>query len=316
MRILIAEDDKTSRTILTEILKKWDYEPIAVADGRSAWEIMQKPDAPPLSLLDWEMPGMNGLDVCRSIRENNLPNPPYLIILTDRGDKADIVAGLESGANDYISKPYDNSELQARINVGRRMVNLQTDLLHAKNALAHEAMHDPLTGALNRRAILDSLSKELKRAERKQSTLSIGLCDIDHFKQINDKYGHQVGDAVLCSFVEVIQNNLRGYTLVGRYGGEEFLVVTPDSTGSDREGIYERLRYQVDKHRITTKSGEVSVTVSIGVAGTNNGKTADTLLATADAALYQAKEAGRNRVVYAGSMHRQPIMFENKETII
>lgn len=313
MRILIAEDDKTSRTILTEILKKWGYEPIAVADGRSAWEIMQKPDAPPLSLLDWEMPGMNGLDVCRSIRENNPPNPPYLIILTNRGNKADIVAGLESGANDYISKPYDNSELQARINVGRRMVNLQTDLLHAKNALAHEAMHDPLTGALNRRAILESLSKELKRAERKQSTLSIGLCDIDHFKQINDTYGHQVGDAVLCSFVEVIQNNLRGYTLVGRYGGEEFLVVTPDSTGSDIEGIYERLRYQIDKQRITTNSGEVGVTVSIGVAGTNNGKTTDTLLATADAALYQAKEAGRNRVVYAGSMHGQAIMFEKRK---
>ena len=301
MRLLIAEDDMTSRAVLTAILKKWGYDPVAVEDGSSAWDIMQKPDAPPLALLDWEMPGMNGLEVCRNIRDNNLPSPPYLIILTSRNEKADIVAGLDAGANDYISKPYDNSELQARINVGRRMVDLQTELLDAKNALAHEAMHDFLTGALNRRAILESLSKELKRAARRQSALSIGLCDIDHFKQVNDTYGHQIGDAVLCGFVEAIQKSLRGYDLVGRYGGEEFLVVAPDSTGLKQEGVYERLRYQIDQLKVATRFGDVNVTVSIGVAGTDDGQTVDHLLAAADAALYRAKKAGRNRVVYTAA---------------
>jgi two-component system, cell cycle response regulator len=300
MRLLIAEDDMTSRAVLTAIVKKWGYDPIAVEDGSSAWDIMQKPDAPPLALLDWEMPGMNGLEVCRNIRNSNPPSPPY-IILTSRGGKADIVAGLDAGANDYISKPYDNSELQARINVGRRMVDLQTELLDAKNALAHEAMHDPLTGALNRRAILEILSKELKRAARRQSALSIGLCDIDNFKQVNDTYGHQAGDVVLCGVVEAIQKRLRGDDLVGRYGGEEFLVVAPDSTGLKQEDVYERLRYQIDQLKVATRFGDVNVTVSIGVAGTDDGNTVDHLLAAADAALYRAKKAGRNRVVYAAA---------------
>jgi two-component system, cell cycle response regulator len=306
MRILIAEDDMTSRLMLQAVLSKWGYETVVVEDGKSAWAIMQQNDAPSLALLDWEMPEMDGLAVCRRIRENNPPNPPYLIILTSRGDKADIVAGLNSGANDYISKPYDNSELQARINVGQRMVDLQTELLDAKNALAYEAMHDPLTGALNRKAIIECLAKELTRTMRRGSTLSIGLCAIDHFKLVNDTYGHQAGDAVLCSFVNTIQNCLRGYDLVGRYGGEEFLIVAPDSTGSSRDGLYERLRKQIDRLQTTTKPGVVRVTVSIGVAGTGHSTTVDALLEEADAALYRAKEAGRNRVEYAATGGQYP----------
>lgn len=291
----------TSRAVLTAIVKKWRYEPVPVGDGGSAWAVMQKPDAPSVALLDWEMPGMNGLEVCRNIRNNNQANPPYLIILTARNEKEDIVAGLDAGANDYISKPYDNSELRARINVGRRMVDLQTELLDARNALAYEAMHDPLTGALNRRAILESLSKELGRAARRQSSLSIGLCDIDHFKKVNDTYGHQVGDAVLCGFVETIRKSLRGYDLVGRYGGEEFLLVAPDAAGSAVDDIYERLRFQIEQLKVATRFGDVNVTVSIGVAEIENGNTVDTLIAEADAALYRAKKAGRNRVVYTAA---------------
>jgi len=301
MRLLIAEDETTSRAMLRAVLSKWGYEPIAVEDGRSAWEIMNKPDAPSVALLDWEMPKMSGLEVCRRIRENNQPNPPYLIILTARSDKADIVTGLNAGANDYISKPYDNSELQARINVGRRMVELQTELLDAKNALTYEAMHDALTGALNRRAIIECLVKELKRAVRRKSTLSIGLCDIDHFKQVNDMHGHQAGDLVLSRFVQTIKNSLRGYDLLGRYGGEEFLVVAPDSTGSIQDSLYERLRANIERLQIETKAGKVSVTVSIGVARATTDMNEDALLEVADAALYRAKALGRNRVEYATS---------------
>jgi two-component system cell cycle response regulator len=302
MKILIAEDDVTSRTILTSILRKWGFDPVVTEDGDKAWRIMQKTDAPNLAILDWDMPILDGLGVCRRIRERHISNPPYLIILTAKGEKADIVKGLNSGANDYISKPYDNDELRARVGVGRRMVELQTELLEAKDALAHEAMHDPLTSALNRRAILEFLGKELKRAGRQKSRLSVGLCDIDHFKKVNDTYGHQVGDAVLCTFVKTVQRNLRGYDLVGRYGGEEFLVVAPGSSGTNEEGLYERLRAQVADIRTVTQSGEVGITVSIGVATAASDANADTLVAAADAALYRAKEEGRNLVVYSAAV--------------
>jgi len=300
MKILVAEDDVTSRTILTAILKKWGFEPVSAVDGGEAWQIMQAHDAPILAVLDWDMPVMSGPEVCRRIRRAEQSLPPYLIILTAKGEKTDIVAGLNSGANDYISKPYDNEELQARLHVGKRMVELQTELLETRDALAHEATHDALTGALNRRAILDRLEMELKRVRRKKSRLSIGMCDIDFFKKVNDTYGHQVGDDVLCGFVNVVEDNVRGYDLVGRYGGEEFLIVAPDSNGSPEEGLYERLCARVADFKTPTRSAALAVTVSIGVAGSNVSGDDECLLAAADAALYRAKELGRNQVVYAG----------------
>jgi len=299
MQILVAEDDVTSRTILVAILQKWGFCPVAAADGNRAWKMMQGNKTPLLVILDWEMPGLNGLEVCRQIRAESTQNPPYIIILTAKDKKNDIVQGLDAGANDFISKPYDNDELQARLNVGRRMVELQAELLSARDALAHEAMHDALTGALNRRAIFDSLNKELKRAERNKTKLSIGLGDIDYFKQVNDTYGHQAGDKVLCGFVQVIQSCLRTYDFVGRYGGEEFLVVAPDSDGSAKEALYERLRSRVADLCTSTPSGEIGITVSIGVAGAGSAATVEALLAAADAALYRAKDDGRNRVCYA-----------------
>jgi len=305
MQVLIAEDDLTSRTILSAIVTNWGYEAVVACDGNEAWEIMREPAAPDIAILDWDMPGMDGLQVCRKIRDRLTINPPYVIILTAKNEKSDIVEGLDAGANDYVSKPYDNNELQARIRVGQRMVELQAELVEAKNTLALEAMHDSLTGAPNRRAILDALGKELARVKRKQSKLSIGLCDIDHFKQINDTFGHQVGDAVLCGFVATIQKSLRGYDLVGRYGGEEFLVVAPDSAGSAEEGLYERLRAKTAGHRVPTKSGDAGITVSIGVAGSYTGATVDTMLAAADAALYRAKDEGRNQVCYATDREHQ-----------
>ena len=143
MKILIAEDDLTSRRILTAILKKGGFDPVAVEDGNAAWDILQKPDAPGLLLLDWNMPGLDGLEICRRLRQNDSRNPPYIILLTARGEKGDIVQGLEAGANDYVSKPYDHEELQARIRVGQRMLELQSRLTEARDALVHQATHDP-----------------------------------------------------------------------------------------------------------------------------------------------------------------------------
>ncbi len=299
MKILVAEDNFTSRSILLAILKKWGYDPVATEDGKAAWEVLQRPDAPELVLLDWDMPGMNGLEVCRRLREIDASHPTHIILLTGRGEKSDIVQGLESGANDYIAKPFDSEELLARIRVGQRMLELQSSLREARDALAHQATHDPLTGILNRRAILARLRAELSRAKRESGTLSVGMCDIDHFKRINDLHGHQVGDEVLIVFTQCLQTQLREYDWIGRYGGEEFLVIASGSQDWTEDGLYERLRARVEEIEIKAKSGPVSITVSIGVARGTGQCTEDALLAASDEALYQAKNEGRNRVAYA-----------------
>jgi diguanylate cyclase (GGDEF)-like protein len=299
MKILIAEDDFTSRSILTAILKKWGFDPVVTENGGAAWAALQSPDAPRLALLDWSMPGMDGLEVCRRLRASDSRNPPYVILLTAREGKGDIVQGLDAGANDYVAKPFNNEELRARIGVGQRMLEMQSHLLEAQDALSHQATHDFLTGILNRRAILDRLAQEISRAKRQNTSLSLGMCDIDHFKNINDANGHQAGDEALVVFTRCIQDRLRDYDSFGRYGGEEFLVIAPGSVGHSRESLYERLRAGVAEAEIPTKAGMVSLTVSIGVAAGTGQSTVDTLLAAADAALYQAKADGRNRVVYA-----------------
>jgi two-component system, cell cycle response regulator len=298
MKILLAEDDFTSRSMLAAILKKWGYDPVVCEDGTIAWEALQKPDAPKLALLDWNMPGLDGLEVCRRLRKKEASDPSYVILLTGRDAKSDIVRGLEAGANDYIAKPYDNAELLARIRVGQRMLELQASLMETQSALAHQATHDALTGIFNRRAILDQLARELARTQRLGGRLSVGMCDIDNFKKINDTYGHLAGDEVLVAFAGCLQANLREYDYVGRYGGEEFLVIAAGSTGQGDDGLYERLRQQVAALEIKTRAGScVSVTVSIGTAPGTGKSTVDALLAAADAALYRAKAEGRNRVV-------------------
>jgi len=299
MRVLIAEDDLTSRTILTAILKKWGHDPIITEDGNAAWDALQQPDAPKLVLLDWNMPGMEGLELCRRLRENVSSNPPYIILLTGRVEKADIVQGLEAGANDYVTKPYDRDELQARIRAGQRMLDMQASLLEARNSLEYQAMHDPLTGIFNRRAILDRLKAEISRAKREGGRLSIGMCDLDHFKKVNDTCGHQAGDEALVAFTRCIQANLRDYDCVGRYGGEEFLVIAAGSRGQNEDALYERLRAKIADAVIKTKAGDISITVSIGVAPGTDQSTVETLVAAADAALYRAKANGRNRVAFA-----------------
>jgi two-component system cell cycle response regulator len=304
MKILLAEDDVTSRTMLTAILKKWGYETIACEDGNVAWAELQKPEAPRLVLLDWNMPGLEGLEICRQLRKKETTNPSYIIMLTGRSEKGDIVQGLEAGANDYIAKPYDNAELQARIRVGQRMLDLQSSLLETQAALAFQASHDALTGIFNRRAIIEQLTRELARALRQGNTLSVGMCDIDHFKKINDSFGHQTGDEVLVACARCLQAGLREYDYVGRYGGEEFLVITTGLSGQSDAGLYERLREQVAAVAIKTRAaGDVSITISIGTATASGQSTVDRLIAAADKALYLAKAEGRNRVVRSSSNH-------------
>ena len=298
MRVLIVEDDLTSRAILAAAIRGWGWEPVVTEDGNAAWEVLQGGNAPRLVLLDWSMPGMDGLEVCRRLRQLDIPDPPYVILLTARGKALDIVEGLEAGANDYVAKPYDNAELRARIGVGQRMLALQADLVEANIVLEHEATHDPLTGVLNRRAILEALHRELSRARRENGTLTVGLCDIDHFKSVNDTYGHQVGDEVIVACTQRLCAGLRDYDWLGRYGGEEFLVIAAHPQEEPPESIYERLCACIAGRAIETGAGAVTITVSAGVTTATGNEKADALIAVADAALYKAKASGRNRVAF------------------
>ena len=300
MRILIAEDDLTSRTVLMGVLKKEGHEVEATVNGAEAWRVLRQPGAPALAILDWTMPVMDGPEVVRRVRAIQTDLPPYILMLTTRGEKADIVAGLEAGANDYVAKPFDPGELHARIEVGRRMVEMQAAFVASRETLAHQASHDPLTGMLNRRAILEKLEEELARAGRHGDSLAVGMCDIDHFKRVNDTYGHQTGDDVLGGLARILNESLRPYDSAGRMGGEEFLVIAPMKASTDSVSVFGRLCTRVAESKMTTRSGELSVTVSIGVACAAAGGTVDEILEAADAALYRAKAEGRNRVVYDG----------------
>ncbi len=300
MRVLIADDDATSRLVLTGVLQKCGFEVVVTKDGTEAWEAMRRADAPMLAILDWMMPGLAGVDVCRRIRNLSSRQRPYLVILTSRGEKTDIVAGLEAGADDYLAKPFDPGELRARIDVGRRMIDLEARLLEANDALAHEAMHDPLTGALNRRAFAEVLSRALSEEHRYHNGLALAICDVDHFKKINDAHGHQVGDEVLCEIVRLVAGNLRGHDVVGRHGGDEFVLLAGHVGYVGVGVIFERARAAVADRPVHTRAGDLSITVSFGVSVWGEGETADELLAAADVALYQAKNAGGNRVVLAG----------------
>ncbi len=298
MRVLIAEDDLTSRGVLRRILTKWGYEVLVTKDGEEAWAEFQREGSFPLLVLDWMMPGLDGVELCRRIRAHASPRPPYIILLTARGGKEDIVTGLDAGANDYVGKPFDPAELRARVEVGRRFVELNQQLLDTQRTLELQARTDPLTGTMNRRAILERLGEEMARAQRQGTLLGVGMIDVDLFKHINDTYGHSVGDAVLRQVVGRSVAAMRPYDAFGRFGGEEFLAIVPQARASEAAGVFERIRRAISASPVSEDGQEIAVAVSIGGA-TTQGESIDAVLRAADDALYQAKSQGRNRVVMA-----------------
>lgn len=227
MRVLIADDDDVMRHILEASLTKWGYETVVARNGLEAWRILQANDAPRLAILDWIMPGMDGLEVCREIRKAEDTPYIYLLLLTAKHKREDVIAGMDAGADDYISKPFDPQELKVRLRAGRRILDLQAELVAARESLRYQATHDGLTGLLNRSAVLDTLRNELERANRQSIPLCLMLADFDHFKAINDTYGHTIGDAVLCEAARRMRSSIRTYDCVGRYGGEEFVFILP-----------------------------------------------------------------------------------------
>ena len=299
MRILIAEDDTVSRKALKLRLKKWGYDVIATSDGRQAWDHLKGEESPLLAILDWMMPEMDGIEVCRRVRRERPPEAPYiyLLLLTARGRKEDIIEGLNAGADDYLVKPFDPHELQVRLRAGRRILNLLAELTAAREALREKALHDPLTGLWNRAAIMDILRNELDRAAREGSPISVSMADIDHFKRINDTYGHMAGDVVLCEVARRIVASVRSYDSVARYGGEEFLFIMPGSDSKAGRSIAERIRENIARDPVDAPEGLIPVTISVGVATARADyrTTPEEIIKAADAALYRAKNGGRNR---------------------
>jgi two-component system, cell cycle response regulator len=298
MVVLIAEDDHTSRVLLEKAVIQWGFEAVSVKNGNEALKKLEEPDSPKLALLDWMMPGMDGVEVCRKVKATEAKVPPYLILVTARDQKSDIVTGLNAGADDYVTKPFNNSELQARLEVGKRMVELQIKLYETMQRLEELALTDTLTGMPNRRAILDILEKEMSRSKRTNRALLIALIDVDHFKEVNDHWGHLAGDLVLKECVQRIRSHLRRYDSVGRLGGDEFLVVIPETEVDSTPEILQRLCRIVAETPVCICDADVTVTISQGVAKWTDNIALDDLLKRADEALYLAKKQGRNQTVY------------------
>jgi two-component system cell cycle response regulator len=307
LKVLIAEDDLISRRMLQASLTKWGYEVIAAENGARAWRVLQQEDAPRLAVLDWMMPELEGTQVCERVRQRTGQPYTYMLLLTARAQKRDLLKGLEAGADDYLAKPFDASELRARLLVGERILKLQDDLIAARDALGFQATHDSLTNLNNRAAILKALSRELKRSRREGTSVGVILADIDHFKNVNDTLGHLIGDAVLQEIARRMSAAVRAYDSIGRYGGEEFLVVVPAADALATLSQAERIRAAIEAEPVKTSSGPVGVTLSLGVAAgggeplpdSNAGLGSQFLLAAADEALYRAKNGGRNRVEVA-----------------
>ncbi|HTV57785.1 MAG TPA: diguanylate cyclase [Verrucomicrobiae bacterium] len=300
-KILIAEDDPVSRRVLEVLLAKWGYQVIAAENGADALSILQSGDSPRMAVLDWMMPGLEGVEVCRRLRRQSAQPYIYVLLLTARSDREDLLAALHAGADDYLTKPFDARELRARLIVGRRIVDLQDQLIGAREELRFRATHDALTGIFNRAEILDALSREAVRQAREHGSFAIALVDLDHFKIVNDTYGHAAGDFVLREAARRMASCIRPYDMLGRYGGEEFLVVIPSTDVSGALCLAERIRAAVSKEPIASPNGPVQLTASLGVAISSGeySQSEDDLIQSADKALYIAKEKGRNRAEMA-----------------
>ncbi|VFQ45637.1 diguanylate cyclase [Desulfoluna butyratoxydans] len=294
MKIMIAEDDLISRRVLQTNLMKWGYDIDVAVNGREAFEMITRPSPPSLLISDWMMPLMDGPTLCRAIRDLDIARYIYIILLTTKGEKKDIIHGLEAGADDFLTKPFNQEELKYRIRIGERIINLEHRILQLANT-------DALTGMMNRRAFMERLEQEIERAHREQTALSFLISDIDYFKRVNDTYGHQVGDLVLQCFCQTLKEILRPYDFLGRYGGEEFVVCMPGTMDDQARSVAERLRKAVEeKEIIHPETGElIAITSSFGTATCRLAlrERTDDLIKRADEALYRAKEEGRNRVV-------------------
>lgn len=297
-KILVVEDDAVTRARLAFLLRKNGYQVDVADDGDSGWLRFQEAHYP-IVLTDWSMPGLSGPELCERIRSYQGELYTYVILITGKTEKSNIAQGLDAGADDYVTKPFDSGELIARLRTGWRILNLQASMRRAQRQLEELASRDGLTGVLNRRALEERLKKAFTYFLRRRAPLSLAMLDLDHFKRINDNYGHQAGDDVLREAARRVTSVVREYDTVGRYGGEEFLVLLPDTATEEATAIAERVRQSIAEAPMETRDGGmIHASVSVGLATAHAefcGNVKD-VIESADAALYRAKRGGRNRV--------------------
>jgi two-component system cell cycle response regulator len=301
VKALIADDDPVTRRLLDRMLRQLGYDTVLCADGSTAWEVMQSAGAPALVVIDWLMPGMDGIELCQRIRARaNVPYT-YVLIVSSNADRTDIVSGMNAGADDYITKPIHPEELETRLKAGRRVLELQSALLRSREQLRDLAMRDALTGLLNRGAIVNALESEILRVEHDQHDTAVVLADLDRFKAINDRHGHLVGDHVLREAADRLSTAVRASDYVGRYGGEEFLLILPVCSAVSARALTDRILERFRETPLIMGAGMLPVSVSLGVAVAVAGARASAtdLIREADEAMYQAKRAGGNCAVFA-----------------
>jgi len=304
MKVLIAEDDLVTAKLLERNIKKWDYEVVITRSGEEAWREL-KQDELRLAILDWMMPKMNGVELCRKIRQEKKPNYTYIILLTARDHQQDIIEGLSSGADDYMIKPVNLLELRARLEKGKRIIELEDTLLESQKRLIELASRDSLTGLWNRANVLKFLEEELEQGLRENHPVSVIMVDVDHFKKINDNFGHCIGDIILAKVATRLKKNVRIYDRVGRYGGDEMLIILPNCSLEDAARIAERVCLAVSKRKMKTSAGFLPVTITLGCASSDHFSqpSVDGLMQASDKALYKAKNQGRNRIAVAKVTH-------------
>ena len=299
--ILLAEDDPISRKMLEKILVKEGFEVTLAENGKEALTLFKQRFFP-IVLTDWLMPEMEGPELCKAIRNEKPEGYVYIVLLTAKDSKDDIISGLESGADDYLTKPADRAELIARLKNGLRILDLEKSLKEANEEIRTLSITDSLTGIYNRGYLNERLPQEMKRSIRYRRSLSLILCDIDHFKSVNDNFGHVAGDTILKGFVDCITASIRDQIdWAARYGGEEFLLVLPETDFLGARHLAERLRVVISDKCYTVDEKKVRITASFGVSGFSpemliKNLSVDDMLNHVDKYLYKAKNGGRNRV--------------------
>ena len=299
MKILIADDDELSRKMMGMVLRKMGYEVVAAENGRDALDKLLNPNGPRLAILDWMMPEIDGPQVCRSLRAANEQPYVFVILLTSKDSREDLVEGLDAGADEYLTKPCNSEELKARLRTGERILQLEDKLVAAREEMRFKATHDALTCLWNREKILEALDDALRHVE----SMAVLMCDIDHFKRFNDTFGHQAGDVLLRALGDFLSQRTRGQDVACRYGGEEFVIILAESPLDAAIKRADILREEV-KHLSVQHAGQLlgTISLSIGVSAfPTHGKDAGNLLHAADSALYRAKAEGRDRVVLANA---------------
>jgi two-component system, cell cycle response regulator len=298
--VLLAEDDAVVRSMVQKWLARWEYNVVAAADGREAWDILCGNFAPKLVILDWILPVVDGIELCRRVREAERDYYPYILMITVKSHKDDVISALEAGADDFLAKPFDAAELKARLAVANRMTGLQDDMITVREQLRIKATRDALTGLFNRAAFDDLLERELNRAARFRTPTGLLFLDLDRFKKLNDTYGHPAGDEAMKEVARRLNEMVRSYDIVGRYGGEEFSIALANCGEAETRVRAQAICHAIGSEPVLVGDHRITVTVSVGATVVPPGQRLPVaeLIAIADAALYRAKNGGRNRTAF------------------